>query len=72
MTAITYDEVAKLAEQLSPAEQQALISRLQEVIQHRMLNKDEWQSLLQSITINVPAGSAFSDRREDWYGDDAR
>ena len=72
MSQIAFDEVAKLAEQLSPAEQQALIVRLQVLAQQRALTKDEWWTLLDSITVNVPPGPAFSDRREDWYSDDGR
>ncbi len=66
MSQVAFDEVAKLAEQLSPAEQQALIVRLQILAEQRALTKDEWWSLLDSITINVPTGPAFSDHREDW------
>lgn len=72
MSQIAFDEVAKLAEQLSPAEQQALIVRLQVLAQQRTLTKDEWWTLLDSITVNVPPGPSFSDRREDWYSDDGR
>jgi len=72
MSQIAYDEVAKLAEQLSPAEQQALIARLQVLAQQRELSRDEWWTLLDSITVNVPPGPAFSDRRDDWYNDDGR
>ncbi len=66
MSHVVYAEVEKLAEQLSPAEQQALIARLQLLAQQRALSKDEWWTLLDSITVNVPPGPAFSDRREDW------
>ncbi|MCA0455563.1 MAG: hypothetical protein LCI00_16430 [Chloroflexi bacterium] len=70
MASMTSDEVVKWAEQLPPAEQQALITRLQAVVKQPTLNQDEWQSLLKSITIHSPAAAHFSDRREDWYGDD--
>ena len=66
MSQIAYDEVAKLAEQLTPAEQQALMMRLQILAQQRALTKDEWWTLLDSITVNVPPGPAFSDHGEDW------
>lgn len=72
MSHVAFDEVAKLAEQLSPAEQQALIARLQVLAQERSLTKDEWWTLLDSITVNIPPGAAFSDRRGDWYNEDGR
>src|SRR5689334_18065068 len=72
MSQITYGEVEKLAEQLSPAEQQALINHLQALAQQRALSRDEWWTLIDSITVNVPPGPAFSDRREDWYSEDGR
>ena len=72
MTAITFEEVARLADQLSPEDRQALITRLQERSQHRKLSPEEWNVLLNSITISIPPGPKFSDRREDWYDDDGR
>lgn len=66
MSQIAYEEVAKLAEQLSPAEQQALIARLQVLARQRALSQDEWWTLLNSISVNIPPGPAFSDSREDW------
>lgn len=72
MASITSDEVIKWAEQLPLTEQQTLIARLQAVIKHRTLKDNEWQSLLQSITVNIPPAAHFSDRREDWYDDNGR
>lgn len=72
MTYIVYDAVVKLAEQLSPEEQQALIEHLQGIAKQRQLNFDEWGVLLDSIKFNVSPGAEFSDRRADWYGDDGR
>ena len=72
MAQVTYDEVVRLAEQLSPVEQQALIAHLQETAKHRKLTKEEWLALFDSMKVSIPLGKDFSLRREDWYGDDGR
>lgn len=68
----TYNDVVARAEQLTRAEQISLANHLREIIGQRGLTSDEWNTLADSITVSVPAGAAFSDRREDWYGDDER
>lgn len=72
MADVTFEEVAKLADKLSPEDRQALITHLQERTQHRKLRPEEWNALLNSITISIPPGPKFSDKREDWYDDDGR
>lgn len=73
MANINYDDVVKLAEQLPPHEQRALVAHLQELAEHRQLTKDERKVLLESMTLDLGTVSpGYSDRREDWYGDDQR
>ena len=68
----TYDDVVKLAEQLSPADQIALIQHLLEAAGKRPTTQDEWTMLLDAVTSNAQPGLILSDRQEDWYGDDGR
>ncbi|MBZ0299002.1 MAG: hypothetical protein K8J31_04640 [Anaerolineae bacterium] len=72
MAQVTYDEVLRLAEQLTPAEQQALIAHLQELAEHRALTDDEWDALFDSLKMNIMPAAEFSLRRADWYDDDGR
>lgn len=72
MAQITYDAVARLAEQLSPGEQQALIEHLQGIARQRELSFEEWKALFDSLKIDTPIVGQFSDRRVDWYDDDGR
>jgi hypothetical protein len=72
MGQITYDEVVKLVDQLSPTEQQSLIAYLQSLAKRQSLNKEEWKALLKASVLSIPAGEPFSDRREDWYDEDGR
>ncbi len=62
-----YDAVAKLAEQLPPDEQKALIEHLQEIARQRELSFEEWKAALDSLKIHAPIVGEFSDRRSDWY-----
>jgi hypothetical protein len=72
MAQITFEEVVKLAKQLSPAEQQALITYLQRLAQQGTLGDEEWKTLLDSSKVSIPPGPNFSDRRADWYDNDGR
>ncbi|MBI5670056.1 MAG: hypothetical protein HZC41_18835 [Chloroflexi bacterium] len=72
MAQVTYEEVVKLAEQLTPLEQQALIAHLQETARHRELTFTEWKALFDSMKDNTPIIADISPRREDWYDDDGR
>jgi hypothetical protein len=63
----TYEEVVKLADQLSPDEQHALIEHLQKHRQRPRLSWDAWDALLASVRVSAGPGPLFSDRREDWY-----
>lgn len=73
MAGVTYKEVVRLAEQLDPLEQAALIDHLQLIAQRRKLTIEERKALLEAAVVDLgPVSSGFSDRREDWYGDDER
>lgn len=73
MAQIIYTEVVRLAEQLTPEEQDALAMHLQEIAQRRQLTKDERKALFESMIVDLgTVSSDFSFRREDWYGDDGR
>jgi hypothetical protein len=72
MDAAMYEEVVKLAKQLSPVEQQALIAHLQSLSKRRKLTNEEWKALLRASILSVPVKEDFSNRREDWYDDDGR
>ncbi|MEP0761962.1 MAG: hypothetical protein HRF48_04415 [Chloroflexota bacterium] len=67
----TYQQVIRLAEQLTPQEQRALVVYLQNLRRHR-LTKEERLSLFEStITDLGPVSPDFSFRCEDWYGIEA-
>jgi hypothetical protein len=72
MDSVTYAEVVKLAEQLSPADQQALVAHLQTIAKQRELSFEEWKILFESAIIHRPILRDISNRREDWYDDDGR
>lgn len=72
MAQITYEAVVKLAEQLSPEAQKALIEHLQEIAKQRDLSFEEWKAVFDSMVDYTPVVSDISPRREDWYDDDGR
>jgi hypothetical protein len=71
MTDVTFEEVLHLAEQLTPADQQALIERLR---QHQ--ERDREHTFQQTFGLLVFDPGPWPDhltlRREDEYGDDER
>jgi hypothetical protein len=70
---ITYETLVELVEQLPSDQRQALLARLLEKTKTRPLNVDERKALFESMIVDLGAVSAqYSDRREDWYGDDGR
>ena len=68
----TYDQVVKLTEALTNVERQALITHLQQQSQKRPLTSQEWRTLFEANMIRMPVLRDFSNRRDDWYGDDGR
>ncbi len=72
MADVTYDDVVRLAEQLTPVEQRALIAHLQQVARQRELSFKEWKILFEAMIDHTPVVGDFSPRREDWYDDDGR
>lgn len=73
MVQAVYQEIVKLFEQLTPQEQDALVTHLQELAQHRQLTKEERKALFESMSVDLgTVSSDFSFRREDWYGNDER
>lgn len=73
MADITFDEVVKLADQLTPAEKQALAQHLLQTAQEREMTPQERIAIFHSMIIDLgPVSPSYSDRREDWYGDDGR
>lgn len=72
MEQISYEAIARLAEQLPPEAQKALIVHLQEIAKQRELSFEEWKAILDSLKIQTPIMGEFSDRRSDWYDDAGR
>jgi hypothetical protein len=70
MADITYDDVVKLVEQLTPAEQETLIRHLQQHTEEKQRSKDEWKRRFESVVIKLPILEEPSPRREDWYDDE--
>jgi len=72
MADITYEDVLKMAERLTPEEQTMLVVHLLEVAKERDLTKEEREALFKAIMIDIPILNEPSPRREDWYDDDGR
>ena len=72
MEQVTYEAVVRLAEQLSPEAQKALIEHLQEIAKQRELSFEEWKALFDANIDYTPVVNDISPRREDWYDDDGR
>lgn len=73
MTQGTYEQVVRLAEQLTPREQIALVTHLQHLMQQRELTPAERKTLFATLIADLgPVAPDVSLRREDWYGDDER
>jgi hypothetical protein len=69
----TLDAVIHLADQLSLADRELLITHLLEMRKDpRDLTLDEFEALLDAATVTAPIERDISNRREDWYGDDGR
>ncbi len=65
MPTVAYEEVVKLAEQLSPTEQRALAAHLQELAARRTLTGEDRKRLFESIIVSASPGADFSLNREE-------
>lgn len=72
MGLVTYQEVVRLAEQLTVDDQRALAEHLHILTQQRELTFAEWKTLFDSLKSDAELLQDFSDHREDWYDDDGR
>jgi lipoprotein NlpI len=64
MASVTYERVIRLAEQLTPQEQEALVAHLQQLAQQRQLTKQERKALFASMIVDLgPVSPDFSFRR---------
>jgi hypothetical protein len=72
MSEISYEEVRRMADQLSHAERQALILYLLEATEGEELTTEDRMALFDASMISGVFMPDYSDRREDWYGDDGR
>jgi hypothetical protein len=70
---VLYEEVVSLVDQLTPEEQRAIVDHVLEKPKKPKLSADEFRQWLESLAYDVGSVSTgYSDRREDWYGDDGR
>ena len=70
---VSYDTVLKLVERLSEAQQRTLMLHLLRQFAPSALSPEDKIRLLHSMSIDLgPISPDYSDRREDWYGDDGR
>lgn len=70
---IPYHTLLSLVEQLPDEQQYDLLQRLLAKSKARHLSMDERLKVLDSLVIDSDVViTDYSDRREDWYGDDGR
>lgn len=73
MSAPVYATVLELLDHLTVSEQHALFEYLQQRLPPLPLSQAEFEAALQAMTLDMgPVSPDYSDRREDWYGDDGR
>lgn len=72
MADISYEDVLRLAEQLTLEEQKTLLDQLQQRVQDKKRSKEERKARLEAVMIKAPVLHEPSPRREDWYDDDGR
>jgi len=71
MPDVKFEEVARLAEQLKPDEQQALVEHLQNLARSRQLSAQEKRALFETLIVDLgPWPEGWSLRRKDWYDDE--
>ncbi len=70
---IPYETLVELVDQLDAEQKRQLVAHLSEGAQSRKLTAEEKIAISRLMTLNLgPISPNFSDRREDWYGDDGR
>jgi hypothetical protein len=70
---LSYETVIDLVEQLPFEEQKTLLFHLLGKAKNHRLDKDERKKLFHSMVVDLGKVSpAYSERREDWYGEDGR
>ena len=72
MASIPLDKVIEIVDQLTPAEQTALVTHLLEIGKHRPLSIAERKALFEASILDMQVASMPSVRRIDWYDDDGR
>jgi hypothetical protein len=73
MPAFLKDEIVRLADHLEEDELEEVVSELQARLKKRKLTPEEFEAWLDSLVVDVGGIlPGYSDRREDWYGDDGR
>ena len=72
MADITYKDVLKMAKQLTPKEQEALVDTLQRNAEMKKLTPEAFKALIEANISSIPFLEEPSPRREDWYDDDGR
>jgi hypothetical protein len=70
---ISYETLVSLVEKLPNEQQHDLLLRLLVKSKNEPLTVDDRLALLDSMVVDLgPVLPGYSDRREDWYGDDGR
>lgn len=70
---ISYETLLSLVEKLPDEQRHDLLLRLLDEAKNQPLNVDDRLALFKSMTIDLGMVlPGYSDRREDWYGDDGR
>jgi hypothetical protein len=70
---IPYETLIELVDQLPEDQKEKLVQHLLKKKEERELSIEEKLALLDSMVVSVGAIlPGYSDRREDWYGDDGR
>lgn len=68
---LSYEQIVEVVDKLTPEKKQALLDHLLASEQYPLTDEAK-RVLVESITMSIPAGPKFSDRRSDWYDDDGR
>ena len=72
MADIAYNNVVKLAEQLTPGEQETLARHMQQRTEQNKLSQEAWKKRFEAAISKATVLEEPSPRREDWYDDDGQ